>query len=114
MRVLLLFLGLLSMLLGLYLLWQNLFVTTNLAPYWWQGIAADFSILLLTVGLVKLLLLPTKRLGYMGWILVLAGLLCAWVSDFAILSATTLTEFSAALVALLVGYRLFAISRFRF
>jgi hypothetical protein len=114
MRVLLLLLGLLSMLLGLYVLWQNIISTTNIKPYWWQGIAADFSILLLTLGLVKLLLLPTKRLGYLGWVLIVAGLWCAWVSRFAILTATTLTEFFTALVALLVGYRLLAISRFRF
>jgi hypothetical protein len=114
MRLLLLLLGVLSMLLGIYILWQNLFSTTNIEPYWWRGIAADFAILLLTLGLVKLLLLPTKRLGYIGWLLVLVGLICAWVSDFAILTTTTLTEFFAALVALLVGYRLFALSRFRF
>ncbi len=114
MRLLLLFLGLLSMLLGIYVLWQNLLATTNPEPYWWQGFAADFSILLLTLGLVKLILLPTNRLGYLGWVLVLVGLLLAWVSHFAILSTTTLVEFGTAVVALLVGYRLFAISRFRF
>lgn len=114
MRLLLLFLGLLCMGLGLYVLWQNLFATTNVTPYWWRGIAADLSIVLLTLGLVKLLLLPTKRLGYLGWLLVLAGLLCAWASDFVIFTVTTLTEFGVAVVALLVGYRLFAIGRHRF
>jgi len=113
MRLLLLFLGLVSIGLGLYVLWQNLFSTTNLEPYWWQGITADLSILLLTLGLIKLLLLPTKRLGYLGWVLVLAGLLCTWASGFALLTTTTLTEFFAALVALLVGYRLAAISRYK-
>lgn len=107
-------LGLISMVLGLYVLWQNLFSTTNISPYWWQGFAADCSILLITLGIFKLILLPTKRLGYLGWLLVLAGFVFAWISDFAILKPTTLTEFFAALVALLVGYRLFAISRFRF
>lgn len=114
MKALLQLLGLFFMLLGLYWLGQNLLLSTRFSPYWWRGLWAGLSVLLLTIGLLKLLLLPIKRIGYLGWFPLIGGLLCLWFSDRAIFMPPMLTPFALSLVAFILGYRLFAIGKLGF
>ena len=40
------------LILGIYLVGENIFFTTNVYPYWWRGISADISVLALTSGVL--------------------------------------------------------------
>jgi hypothetical protein len=65
MRWLLKLIGLALLLAGVDFLGQNIYFTTNVYPYWWRGIAADFSRLSLTREILMLFVLPRqdKALG---------------------------------------------------
>lgn len=102
------------MLIGLYYLGQNIFIVTNVTPYWWRGIAADLSILLLTLGLLKLLLLPLRSMNRLEWPFVVLGLICVGISGRALIAPQTLGLFVLTITLFGFGYRLFALSRLRF
>ncbi|ASC72253.1 hypothetical protein XM38_032080 [Halomicronema hongdechloris C2206] len=111
MRFLIQLIGLGLLLLGLYFLGKNIFFTTNVNPYWWRGIAADVSILFLSLGIVTLLLAPLGAAKQLGWVLIALGVLCVFVSSRAILNPTSLWQFFLALVSFTLGYRLFSTGR---
>jgi len=105
--------GVALMLLGIYFLGKNIFFTTNVSPYFWRGLAADFSILSLTVGIVMVFTLPRERRS-LGWILVFLGILSVFVSSRAILHPTSLWQFFLSAAVMTVGFQLFDQGRLRF
>jgi hypothetical protein len=112
MRFLIQLIGFALLLLGVYFLGKNIFFTTNVSPYFWRGIAADVSILLLTLGILMLVLLPIGSLKQFGWVFVAGGILCIFISSRAILNPTSLWEFFLAMCSMGYGYRLVSTGRF--
>ncbi len=98
-------LGLFFILLAIYVLGQNIYLTTNVYPYWWRGIAADGSILLLTTGIVFLAVLPSSG-KFLGWIAMGVGILLVFLSSRVILNPTTLWQFILATASFVSGYQL--------
>lgn len=98
-------LGLGLLLFGIYLLGKNIIFTTNIYPYWWRGIAADASILLLTGGITSFFVLPETERD-ISWILVVAAIVLVFMSSRAILNPTSLWEFFVSVVAISGGYQL--------
>jgi hypothetical protein len=104
MRSLFFILGLALMLLGIYLLGQNVFLTTQAYP-WWRGIAADLSVISLCIGIFMLVFLPGDT-QVLGWIAVGFGIVCVFASSRAILNPTSLWQFFLALGAMGFGYKM--------
>ncbi|PZD72228.1 hypothetical protein C1752_03815 [Acaryochloris thomasi RCC1774] len=99
------FLGLVLVLLGLYVLGQNIYFTTNVSPYWWRGLAADSSVLCLTSGIISLFFFP-KELKSLGWIAMGLGVLLVFVSSRAVLQPTSLWQFCLSTASFVGGYQL--------
>ncbi|WP_204154304.1 hypothetical protein [Leptolyngbya sp. CCY15150] len=113
MRFLIQLIGFALLLLGIYFLGRNIFFTTNVSPYFWRGIAADLSILLLVVGVLALVILPLGAKS-IGWIFVAAGIICVFASSRAVLNPTSLWQFFVALVAMTGGYKMLSSGRMPF
>lgn len=111
MRFFVQFIGLGLILLGIYFLGKNIFFTTNVSPYFWRGIAADAAIFLLCGGIFTLIFAPLGDIKQLGWILIILGILCIFVSSRAILTPTSLWQFFLAVVSFGFGYRLFSTGR---
>jgi len=99
------------MLLGVYLLGKNIIFTTTATPYWWRGIAADFSVFALTSGVVGLFMLP-KTLKYFGWTLIILGTVAVVFSSRAILNPTSLWQFFLSIVSMVAGFKLLTDRKF--
>ncbi|MEB3357485.1 MAG: hypothetical protein VKK04_12225 [Synechococcales bacterium] len=110
MRFLIQLLGFGLILLGVYFLGRNIFFTTNVSPYFWRGIAADLSILLLVVGILWLVILPLGAKSY-GWIFVIAGILFIFFSSRAVLNPTSLWQFFVSFGSMAIGYKMLATGR---
>jgi len=104
MRIFTLFGGLALILLGIYFLGTNIIFTTHAYP-WWRGVAADLSIISLCLGVLVLVFLPSSLKSY-GWLGVIAGILCVFLSSRAILNPTSLWQFFVSLSAIGFGYKL--------
>jgi hypothetical protein len=111
MRFLIQLIGLGLLLLGIYFLGKNIFFTTNVSPYFWRGIAADTSVIFLTLGILMLAFLPLGELKQFGWVMIGCGIFCVVVSSRAILNPTSLWHFCLAMGSMAFGYRLFATGR---
>lgn len=98
-------LGIALMLLGVYLLGKNIVFTTNTSPYWWRGIAADVSVLALTSGIIGLFMLPNSQ-KFIGWILIVFGIIFVFLSSRAILNPTSLWQFFVSIFAVVGGFKL--------
>lgn len=98
---------------SVYLLGRNIFFTTNPYPYWWRGIAADASILLLTGGILGLFFLP-RGTRDLGWISIGIGTVLVFFSSRAVLNPTSLWEFFLSFAVMAVGYRLLSTGRLPF
>jgi hypothetical protein len=109
MRLLNPIIGFALMLFGIYFLGKNIFFTTEAYP-WWRGIAADLSVLSLCVGMFMLIFLPAA-LRYLGWVAVVFGILCVFVSSRAILNPTSLWQFFLSLGAMGFGYKMMTARR---
>lgn len=110
MRALISLIGLGLILLGIYVLGQNIFFTTNPYPYWWRGIAADGSILALISGVLMLVFLPGESRN-LGWILVVVGIVLVFLSSRAILSPTSLWQFLLSFGSISIGYQMITTGR---
>lgn len=102
--------GLALLLVGVYFLSQNIYVTTNVSPYWWRGIAADVSIIALTLGILMLFFLP-RSLKEVGWIGIGIGILFVFLSSRIILNPTSLWQFCLSIASFVGGYQLFSTGR---
>lgn len=105
MQFLKMLLGIALMIAGVYFLGKNIFFTTNASPYFWRGIAADASILLLMGGILSLFFLSSRD-QFIGWGLIIAGVALVFVSSRAILKPTSLWQFFLSFAALAGGFRL--------
>lgn len=114
MRFLIQLVGFALMLLGLYLLGRNIIFTTNISPYFWRGIAADASILLLTIGLLWLVIVPMGDQKSYGWAFVIAGVFLVFFSSRAVLNPTSLWQFFLSFGSMIAGYRMLATGRMPF
>ncbi len=110
MRLLSKLIGFGLLLTGLYFLGQNIYFTTNVYPYWWRGIAADFSILSLTLGIVLLFILPSRD-KTIGWIIMAIGVLFVFLSSKAVLNPTSLWQFCLSLACFVGGYQMLTTGR---
>lgn len=104
--------GLGLILLGIYILGNNIFFVTDAYP-WWRGIAADVSILLLTAGVVGLVYFPND-LKAAAWIAIGIGIIFVFFSGRAILRPTSLWEFFLSAGSMVIGYRLLQGKRLNF
>ncbi|WP_242043083.1 hypothetical protein ACOWPH_16525 [Anabaena sp. PCC 7938] len=98
------------LILGIYLVGQNIIFTTNVYPYWWRGIAADTSILALTIGVMILIFFP-RGMKELGWIPVVLGIILVFMSSRAILNPMSLWQFFLSLMLMLGGYKMFITGR---
>jgi len=110
MRLILRLIGFALLLLGLYFLGKNIYFSTNPYPYWWRGIAADGSIILLTLGVVTFFVTPVRDKLVSGIIIAL-GILLIFASSQAILNPTSLWQFVLSLASFIGGYQLFTTGR---
>jgi len=88
------------MLLSVYYLGQNITFITQSSPFWWSGIAANFSVFCLTGGVIGFFFLP-KDAKFIGWILIILGIVFVFISSRAILQPTSLWQFLFPLFLLL-------------
>lgn len=107
MRFFIQLIGFALVLLGVYFLGKNIFFTTNVSPYFWRGIAADLSILLLVVGILWLVVVPIGAKN-IGWVFIFAGIVFVFASSRAILTPTSLWQFFVSFTAMAAGYRMLA------
>jgi hypothetical protein len=112
MRFLSFLLGFALIMLGVYFLGRNIIFTTNVYPYWWRGIAADASILSLSLGIISWFALPSD-LKFFSWILVIIGILLVFLSSRAILNPTSLWQFFISFASMIGGYQLLTTGRIR-
>lgn len=110
MRLIFRLIGLALLMAGVYFLGQNIYFTTNVYPYWWRGIAADFSILSLTLGILMLFVLP-RQAKELGWIVLGVGIVLIFMSSRAILNPTSLWQFCLSMASFVGGYQLFTTGR---
>lgn len=111
MKLILQILGIALILVGLYFLWQNIFLTTEASPYWWNGILADFSVLSLSLGLLMLVLIPFRGLRQTGSIFLVLGAICVYGSNRAIVNWASMSQLAITVFAIASGYLIFATGR---
>lgn len=102
--------GLALLLLGVYFLGRNIYFTTNVYPYWWRGIAADFSVLSLTLGIIMFFVLPSEG-KTVAWIVIGLGILFVFYSSRVVLKPTTMWQFFVSTASFVAGYQLFTKGR---
>ena len=110
MRFIFRLIGLALLLLGVYFLGQNIYFSTNVYPYWWRGIAADASILSLTIGVLLFFILPRSNKD-LSLIAIVFGILLIFASSRAILNPTSMWQFVLSLASFVGGYQLFTTGR---
>lgn len=95
---------------GIYILGENIFFTTQTSPYFWRGIAADASILTLTMGVLMLVLLPRNSKTW-GLLPVVLAIVLVIASGRAVLQPTSLWQLFLSLLSLTAGYTLLTTGR---
>lgn len=108
MKLLLQLVGIGLLLVGIYFLGQNIFVTTEVSPYIWQGLLADLSVLFLSLGLLMLVLIPFSSLRQTGLIFLLVGGICALGSDRSVFNWASLSQLVISVFAIASGYLMVA------
>ncbi|MEN9214465.1 MAG: hypothetical protein Q6K12_04455, partial [Gloeomargarita sp. DG_1_6_bins_138] len=91
MKLLLRLIGLGLVLWGIYVLGENIFFTTQVSPYFWRGVAADGSVLALTVGVLMLVFLPTDAKSW-GLLPIILAIVLIIASGQAVLQPTSLWQ----------------------
>ena len=106
-------LGIGLLVLGVYLLGQNIIFVTHASPYIWRDIPAGGSVLAIMGGVISILFF--KRItGNLGWILLGIGAVLVFLSGGIVLRGTSLWEFFVAFVALAGGFQLITSGSLRF
>jgi hypothetical protein len=95
---------------GIYFLGQNIIFTGHVYSYWWTGIAADISVLALTIGVMILVFFPSD-MKQLGWIAIVTGIIFVFMSSRAILNPTSLWDFFLSILFLSSGYKMFISGR---
>ncbi len=113
MKLLLRLIGLGLVLWGIYVLGENIFFTTQVSPYFWRGVAADGSVLALTVGVLMLVFLPTDAKSW-GLLPIILAIVLIIASGQAVLQPTSLWQLFLSLLALISGYSLLTSGRIPF
>ncbi len=113
MKLLLRLIGLGLVLWGIYVLGENIFFTTQVSPYFWRGVAADGSVLALTVGALMLVFLPTDAKSW-GLLPIILAIVLIIASGQAVLQPTSLWQLFLSLLALTAGYSLLTTGRIPF
>ena len=110
MKLIIRLIGLGLLLLGIYFLGKNIYFSTNPYPYWWRGVAADGSILSLTIGVLLFFILPRSNKD-LSILAIAIGILLIFASSRAILNPTSLWQFVVSLASFVGGYQLFVNGR---
>ncbi len=95
---------------GIYVLAQDIIFTSHVNSGWWNGIAADGSVLALMGGVLLLVFLP-RRDKHLGWILVTVGIVLVFLSSRAILNSVSLWQFLLSFTLIAGGYNLMRTGR---
>jgi hypothetical protein len=98
-------LGILLILFGLYTVGQNIIFTTQLSYYGWQRIPAIGAVIFLLSG-IWIVLSAADRDKFLGWILLVIGIACIFMSSGIILRPVSLWSFLVAFTCLLGGAKL--------
>ena len=106
-------LGILFLIAGIYFLGQNVVFSTYYSPFFWRNLPALGSIIAIMGGVVSLIFFP-RQTGNFGWILLVAGIVLVFLSGGVFLKPTTLWNFLVAFSAIVIGYKLMRVNRFRF
>lgn len=97
-------LGILLILFGLYTVGQNIIFTTQLS-YGWQRIPAIGAVIFSLSG-IWIVLSAADRDKFLGWILLVIGIACIFMSSGIILRPVSLWSFLVAFTCLLGGAKL--------
>ena len=106
-------LGILLLLGGVYFLGKDIIFTASYSPYFWQSIPAMGSVLAILGGVCSLVFFP-RQTGYLGWGLLVLGIVLVFLSGGVFLRPTSLWNFFVAIVAMACGYQLLTSGRIRF
>ena len=104
------FLGIVLVLLGIYLVGQNIIFSTRYAYGWWRDISAAFSVVALCAG-VLILVYGRSTLRSAGWILVALGAVSVVFSGGVFLRPMSLWQFLLALMSMASGFQLLTTGR---
>ena len=110
MKLIVRLIGLGLLLVGTYFLGKNIYFSTNPYPYWWRGVAADGSILSLTIGVLLFFILPRSNKD-LSILAIAIGILLIFASSKATLKPTSLWQFVISLASFIGGYQLFVNGR---
>ncbi|NJM54885.1 MAG: hypothetical protein HC841_02215 [Verrucomicrobiae bacterium] len=105
--------GLVLTVLGIYLLSQNIIITTGRITTFQGDLLAVSSIVGLMVG-VALLVFFQEQTDALGWIFIAIGLISVFLSGRVILKPTTLWYFLLSFTSLMAGLTLVRGGRIRF
>ncbi len=111
MRLLLRLIGLGLLIFGIYFLGNKIIFTTNVYSVWWHGVAANASVLALTLGVLMLVFSPERSKKF-GWIGVTIGVVLVFLSSRAVLNPTSLWQFFISFFSIAVGYKMLTTGRF--
>ena len=98
--------GVALLLLAIYLLGQNIYISTNPYRYWWRGVTADACILFLTAGFLMSFVLPVKD-KLLSYAVIGVGILLVFASNNVVLNSTSIWQFLVSLASFSCGYQLF-------
>lgn len=110
MRLLGKILGLGLILLGLYLVGQNIIFSTRYVYGLWRDISAAFSVVALCAGGLTLLY-GSGSSKSIGWILVVLGVVSVFLSGGVFLRPTSLWQFLLAVMSMASGFQLLTTGR---
>lgn len=110
MRILGKILGLALIVLGIYLIGQNIIFSTRSVYGWWRDISAAFSVVSLCAGVLTLIYAPGSRKSA-GWILIALGAVSVVFSGGVFLRPTSLWQFLLALMSMASGFQLVTTGR---
>ncbi len=107
------FFGIGLIILGIFLLGQNIIFVSHYSPFIWRDLPAGASVLAIMSGVLSLLFF-SRETGNLGWILLGIGAVLVFLSGGIILKGTSLWEFFIAFVALAGGFQLMTQGRVNF
>ena len=99
------------MLLGVYLLGQNIIFATTYLSVWWRDASAVFAVVALVAGVLTSVYATDRQVKRAGWAIVAMGIIAVFMTGGIFLRPTSLIQFLAGICALASGYQLFTSGR---
>lgn len=105
------YLGIPLMLLGVYLLGQNIIFATGYISLWWRDASAAFAVIALSAGVLTTLYATDRQVKRAGLVIIAMGIVGVFMTGNIFLRPTSLIQFLAGICALASGYQLFSTGR---